>query len=85
MVAQHAPSILLVEDEPQDILLTQRAFKKAQLRCNLQIVTDGDTAVEYLSGQNQYADRAKYPLPEVVLLDLKLPRRNGHRPSSTRC
>jgi CheY-like chemotaxis protein len=77
MTAAH--TILLVEDDPNDILLTQRAFRKANLtNASLQLVTDGDTAVAYLSGAGEYADRDRYPLPVVVLLDLKLPRRSGH-------
>ncbi|WP_414586558.1 response regulator [Scytonema sp. PCC 10023] len=77
MTAAH--TILLVEDDPNDILLTQRAFRKANLtNAVLQTVTDGDTAVAYLSGEGEYADRDRYPLPVVVLLDLKLPRRSGH-------
>jgi CheY-like chemotaxis protein len=77
MTAAH--TILLVEDDPNDILLTQRAFRKANLtNASLQVVTDGDTAVAYLSGVGEYADRDHYPLPVVVLLDLKLPRRSGH-------
>ncbi|NEQ29015.1 MAG: response regulator [Microcoleus sp. SIO2G3] len=77
MTAAH--TILLVEDDPNDILLTQRAFRKANLtNASLQVVTDGDTAVGYLSGVGEYADRDRYPLPVVVLLDLKLPRRSGH-------
>lgn len=74
-----AQTILLVEDDPNDILLTQRAFRKANLtNAVLQILTDGDTAVAYLSGVGEYADRDRYPLPMVILLDLKLPRRSGH-------
>lgn len=77
MTAAH--TILLVEDDPNDILLTQRAFRKANLtNASLQIVTDGDTAVAYLSGEGEYADRDRYPVPVVALLDLKLPRRSGH-------
>ena len=72
-------TILLVEDDPNDILLTQRAFRKANLtHASLQVVTDGDTAVAYLSGAGEYSDRDRYPLPVVILLDLKLPRRSGH-------
>ncbi|MBD0266636.1 MAG: response regulator [Tolypothrix sp. Co-bin9] len=72
-------TILLVEDDPNDILLTQRAFRKANLEeASLQIVSDGDTAVFYLSGEGQYSDRNLYPLPVLMLLDLKLPRRSGH-------
>lgn len=72
-------TILLVEDDPNDILLTQRAFRKANLaNASLQIVSDGDSAVFYLSGEGKYSDRDRYPLPVLILLDLKLPRRSGH-------
>ncbi|ARV62461.1 two-component system response regulator [Nostocales cyanobacterium HT-58-2] len=74
-----AHNILLVEDDPNDILLLQRAFRKAALtNAALQVVTDGDTAVAYLNGEGEYSDRDHYPLPAVVLLDLKLPCRSGH-------
>lgn len=72
-------TILLVEDNPVDILLIQRAFRQADLsHISLQIVRDGDAAVLYLSGEEEYSDRERYPLPILMLLDLKLPRRSGH-------
>ena len=72
-------TILLVEDSPVDILLMQRAFRN-QIFTNtsLQIVRDGDAAVFYLNGDGEYSDRERYPLPAIILLDLKLPRRSGH-------
>ena len=73
----HAP-ILLVEDNSDDVLLTRRAFRKANIANPLQVVADGEAAVHYLSGQGGYADRELYPLPVLILLDLKLPRRSGH-------
>jgi len=69
--------ILLVEDDPNDVLLTRRAFSKAGVSATVSVVEDGDAAVAYLSGNGRYADRAQYPLPTIVLLDLKLPRRSG--------
>lgn len=69
--------VLLVEDDSNDILLIQRAFRQANLTNPMRIVEDGDQAVEYLSGQGDYSDRDKYPLPAIILLDLKLPRRSG--------
>lgn len=70
-------TILLVEDNPKDVLLMQRAVRKAGIVNPLQIVNDGDAAVLYLSGQAPYNDRNSYPLPVLILLDLKLPRRSG--------
>jgi CheY-like chemotaxis protein len=69
--------LLHVEDDPNDAVLLQRAFRKANSPLTIQAVTDGDKAVAYLSGANEYADREKYPLPAVVLLDLKMPRKSG--------
>jgi CheY-like chemotaxis protein len=70
--------LLHVEDDPNDVLLLQRAFRKAGLPITIQAVNDGDKAVAYLSGAEGYADREKFPLPAVVLLDLKMPRKSGH-------
>ena len=70
-------TILLAEDNSTDALMVQRAFKKAHLMNPVQVVDDGDKAVAYLGGQGVYADREKYPLPVLLLLDLKLPRRSG--------
>lgn len=72
-------TILLVEDSPVDILLMQRAFRNHIFtNTSLQIVRDGDAAVFYLNGDGEYSDRERYPLPAIILLDLKLPRRSGH-------
>lgn len=70
-------TILLVEDDPNDILLTQRAFMQASLVNPLRIVRDGEEAINYLGGRDAYADRTRYPLPSLVLLDLKLPKKSG--------
>lgn len=70
-------TILLVEDDPNDVILIQRAFKKANTMDSIQVVTDGEQAVAYLAGNEPYTDREYYPLPEFVLLDLKLPRKPG--------
>lgn len=73
--AEH--TILLVEDEPIDVMMIRRAFKKAQIGNPVQVVDDGDAAVAYLAGQGPYADRDAYPCPSLMILDLKLPRRSG--------
>lgn len=73
----HHEPILIVEDEPDAITLLQHAFERAGIRQPVQTVHDGDQAIAYLSGESRYADRAAYPLPQLVLLDLKLPRCSG--------
>jgi CheY-like chemotaxis protein len=73
-----AETILLVEDNPDDVLLIKRAFKKAGLAHSLQIASHGEAAVDYLAGAGPYADRDKHPFPVLMLLDLQLPRRSGH-------
>jgi CheY-like chemotaxis protein len=70
-------TILLVEDNSTDVMLIQRAFEKAKLANPVHVVSDGDAAVDYLAGSGKYADRAQFPLPILLLLDLKLPRRSG--------
>lgn len=70
-------TILLVEDDPGDVFRIQRAFRKLNLESSLQVVTDGEKAIHYLSGQDHYQDRDRYPLPVLMLLDLKLPRYSG--------
>ncbi len=73
----HNSTILLVEDNPDDVFRIQRAFRKANIATPMQVVSDGEQAIHYLSGQELYQDRDCYPLPVLVLLDLKLPRRSG--------
>jgi len=70
-------TILLVEDDTNDVMLFRRAYLKCKLANPLQVVGDGDTAEDYLSGRGKYADREAYPLPALVLLDFKLPRKSG--------
>jgi CheY-like chemotaxis protein len=72
-----APRILLVEDDPADSRLVQRAFDKAGVNATLMRLTNGDEAVSYLAGEPPYENRAAHPMPSLVLLDLKLPRRSG--------
>ncbi|WP_276259464.1 response regulator [Haloglomus litoreum] len=66
--------ILLVEDNPGDVRLTRKAFEDAGLVNNLHVVNDGVSAMEYLRQEGEYADSER---PDMVLLDLNLPRKSG--------
>lgn len=76
-MAQEQAVILLAEDREDDIVLVQRAFAKGDIQNPLFIVRDGEEAISYLSGMGKYANRAEYPLPDLLLLDLKMPRVDG--------
>jgi CheY-like chemotaxis protein len=69
--------ILLAEDLEADVLLMKRAFKKARIVNPLQVVRDGEQVLAYLRGEGDYGNRDEYPLPSLLLLDLKMPRMNG--------
>src|SRR6185295_18830422 len=66
-------TILQVEDDPNDVFFLQRAMDRAGTAYRIQVVTDGQQAIDYLQGSGKFSDREKYPFPCLVLLDLKLP------------
>lgn len=70
-------NILLVEDDADDVFFLQSAFKEAGMPDTLRVARDGEEAVAYILGQGAFADRAANPLPSLILLDLKLPRKSG--------
>ncbi|MBI2469750.1 MAG: response regulator [Planctomycetes bacterium] len=70
-------TILLVEDNPDDVELTLRALKKNNITNKITVVRDGAEAVDYLFGKGKYADRDTTIAPAVILLDLKLPNMDG--------
>ena len=70
-------TVLLAEDNEDDLFLSERVLKKAGIGPVFH-VADGREARDYLAGRGDYADRGKFPLPEVVLLDLKMPEFTGH-------
>jgi len=74
---QQAPSILLVEDDENDLILIQRSIQKSRLVNPVRVVYDGEAAINYLRGEGEYAERSIHPVPFLVLLDLHLPKVNG--------
>ena len=75
MVCQ--PVILLVEDNEDDVFFMRRALQKAGVDLPLQIVMDGQQALDYLEGKEAYGDRDRFPIPLLMFLDLKLPYVHG--------
>lgn len=70
-------SILLVDDNEDDIFFAKHALREAQITNPYKAATDGQEAIDYLSGVGKFTDRAQFPLPGVMLLDLKMPRKTG--------
>lgn len=70
-------TVLLVEDDENDRLLIERAFNKGRIANPIKAVTNGEDAVAYLAGTGEFTNREQFPLPVLMLLDLKLPRKSG--------
>jgi CheY-like chemotaxis protein len=71
------PTVLVVEDEAADVFMMQRAVRKINAPISLQVVVNGEEATDYLQGEGRFGDRNVYPLPRLILLDIKMPRKNG--------
>ena len=71
------PTILLVEDNEEDAFLLRRALRLEKVDCTLHVAEDGQEAIEYLGASGKYTNREQYPFPNLVLLDLKLPKLSG--------
>lgn len=69
--------ILLVDDNKMDVVLTLDAFRVAKLQNKINIASNGEEALDYLFGLGKYSDREEYPLPVLILLDLKMPGIDG--------
>src|ERR1051326_2173352 len=70
-------SLLLVEDDRNDVFFFKYAMEQAEVRIPLQVVEDGQEAIDYLTGAAEFSDRVRHPLPSLLVLDLKLPRKTG--------
>jgi CheY-like chemotaxis protein len=70
-------TILLAEDREDDVILIRRAFERVSIRNPLFVVRDGQEAIDYLSGVFPFSDRDRFPIPALLLLDLKMPRTDG--------
>lgn len=71
-------TVLLVEDNQDDVFVMKMACQRTGIPHILQVVTDGAMALDYLAGNGEYSDRILHPMPDVVFLDIKLPKRSGH-------
>jgi CheY-like chemotaxis protein len=72
-----ARTILLCEDNDDDVILFRRALSAARLSNTLRVAPDGAAAIDYLAGSGEFADRDRFPLPVLAFVDLKMPRYDG--------
>ena len=72
-----ADLILIAEDNEDHVLLLRRALQRGALLNPVFVVNDGEETIAYLQGEGKFADRYEYPLPSLLLLDLKMPKKNG--------
>ncbi|OGX19176.1 MAG: hypothetical protein A2Y04_05390 [Omnitrophica WOR_2 bacterium GWC2_45_7] len=77
MMENQPMDILLVDDNDADIKITERAFKRAKFRNNLFVACDGQEALDFIFRQGAFQDKDKYPTPDVILLDINMPKLNG--------
>src|ERR1041384_6053303 len=71
------PSILVADDDANDVFFLRRAFQKAGLGCPILDVPDGEKAINYLAGSDGFSDRTQFPVPSLLFLDLKMPKVSG--------
>ena len=77
MVARSEPVILVAEDNDNDVVMLLRAFDQLGISAPLQFVSNGEEAISYLEGTGKFANRQENPLPDIILMDLKMPRKSG--------
>ena len=78
MADESSNKVLLADDSEDDRFFIRTAIKRSSRLVLIGEVQDGEEAVDYLAGRRNFADRSKYPFPDVLLLDLKMPRKTGH-------
>ena len=76
-MSRDQPVILIAEDSDNDVVMLRRAFVQAGVDVPMQVVGNGEEAIAYLKGEGRFAKRDEFPLPDLFLLDLKMPRKNG--------
>src|SRR3954465_4483180 len=69
--------VLIAEDDENDRFFIEHAFREAAIQNPLQLANDGQAVMDYLAGVGDYADRNRYPVPCLLILDLKMPRKSG--------
>jgi CheY-like chemotaxis protein len=69
--------LLIAEDSQDDAFFLHRAIEKTDAPITPRFVSDGEEVIEYLSGKNHFADREKYPMPALIILDIEMPRKSG--------
>lgn len=74
-MASNGKNILYAEDDPNDVIIFKMGFGRATLPHTLHVVDDGQAAIDWLSGKDGFKDRKKFPMPEVVIVDLKMPKK----------
>ncbi|MBB6462438.1 response regulator [Flammeovirga kamogawensis] len=76
-LSDYPMTILYADDDPEDRMLTQEAFEESKLASNLIFVEDGEELMEYLNHKGKFSDKEKYPKPDLILLDLNMPKKDG--------
>ena len=77
MNGRDQPIVLIAEDSENDLVMLRRAFRQASITAPIQYVPDGEQAIAYLKGEGKFGRRDEFPLPDLLLLDLKMPRKSG--------